>query len=229
MKKQIALAVVTIIAGITGCSSTFVQSSTSAIVHPVRTISALTRPQPVSRILCLWEAAEGQGVDGKPARGFAGQVLFFGHGEESPSEVNGEVIIYEYADYDANEVDPQPLHRFRFDSKAWSRHMTDGTLGLSYNVFIPYTKKSKLHDVCALQVVYISEDGRRVTSPFTEVTLASRTSGAPQKAMTRNIVTNSTNKNRLKQLGKRISDSQKAAATKTEDPLNSMTIALPQK
>jgi len=228
MRKMIALAMIAAVAGTTGCSSTFVQSSTSAIVHPVRTFSALTRPKPVSRILCLWEAAEGQGIDGQPSRGFAGQILFFTHGEESPIQVGGEVQIYEYADFDVNEDDPEPLHRFRFENGAWDRHMTDGTLGISYNVFIPYTRKSKLHDVCALRVVYRSEDGREVSSPFTEVTLASRTSGAPQKAMSRNIVTNSNNRDRLKQVSNQIAENRGRTDKPADDPLNSMTIKLPK-
>ena len=228
MKKMIALALVTVIAGTTGCSSTFVQSSKSAIVHPIRTFSALTRPKPVSRILCLWEPSEGMGVDGNPARGFAGQVMFFTYGEESPIRVDGEVQIYEYADYDPDADDPQPLHRFRFDGEAWNRHSTDGTLGLTYNVFIPYAKKSKRHDVCALRVVYVSEDGREVSSPFTEVTLASRTSGAPQTAMTRNVVSHSTNRDSLKQIGNRMADSRAESGRDKADPLNSMTIQLPK-
>jgi hypothetical protein len=54
--------------------------------------------QPVSEIICLWQPAEGQDMDGLPCRGFAGQLLFFAVGNEAPAEVGGEVMIYIFDD-----------------------------------------------------------------------------------------------------------------------------------
>lgn len=204
--------------GLVGCSSTsLLQTSTSMLNAPAAIIKRARTPAPVSKMLCLWEAAEGQGLDEKPARGFAGQIMFFTHGKASPIKVNGTVRIFEYVDFDDGDEDPTPAHVFTFDSGAWNAHRAEGTLGQSYNVFLPYVKKDKRHAVCALRVEIETEDGRKVSSPFTEVTLASKTSSRPAKAMQRDIVSRSEKTNSKAQ----------QPEPKEERKLESMTIQLP--
>lgn len=142
----------------------------------------------------MWEPAEGQGLDEKPSRGFAGQIIFFSHGDPEPIRVSGTVRIYEYTNYDENEEDPQPDHIFQFNDGGWNAHRAEGTLGQTYNVFLPYVKKDKGHAVCALRVEFESKDGRKVSSAFTQVTLASKTSAKPAAALRRNIIQNKTNR-----------------------------------
>ncbi|MEZ6131453.1 MAG: hypothetical protein R3C59_22490 [Planctomycetaceae bacterium] len=176
---------------VTGCSSSMLLKTSSTIVHaPANLLEAARGPRPVAKILCLWEPAEGQGLDEKPSRGFAGQIMFFGHGDASPMKVKGVVRIFEYVDYHPNQDDPQPLHVFNFDSGAWNVHRSEGTLGHSYNVFLPYVRKDKGHVVCALRVEIETEDGRKVSSPYTEVTLASRTSTLPATGIQRDVIRN---------------------------------------
>jgi len=214
----VCLATFSAVGGLVGCSSTsLLQTSSSMLNAPAAMLKAARAPDPVSKMLCLWEAAEGQGLDEKPARGFAGQIMFFTHGKASPIKVNGIVRIFEYVDFDADDEDPTPTHVFTFDSGAWNAHRAEGTLGQSYNVFLPYVQKDKGHAVCALRVEIETEDGRKVSSPFTEVTLASKTSNRPAKAMQRDIV-DRTEKTNSKDQTPKLAEVRK---------LDSMTIPLP--
>lgn len=207
---------------ISGCStSSLLQTSSSVMNAPSAMIKAVRAPDPVSKLLCLWEPAEGQGLDEKPSRGFAGQIMFFSPGKDSPVKVKGVVTIFEYIDYDPDAEDPQPDHVFTFDSGAWEAHRAEGTLGHSYNVFLPYVKKDKGHSVCALRVEIETEDGRKVSSPYTEVTLASKTSQRAGSAMHREIVKRSQHSNASE------SKMPEGLEVKEQRKLESMTISLP--
>lgn len=154
-------------------------TQSSMLRNPVQVISDLrgepSEAQP-ARVLCLWETAEGQGLDGQNARGFAGQVLFFGSGNAAPIPVTGAVRIHQYDDYDPADEHPEPIHVFVFDSAAWNAHRTEGTLGVGYNVFVPYVPKHSDMAYCGLKVEVVTEDGRSVSSPVTEINLAARPS-----------------------------------------------------
>ena len=222
MKPLISFLLVGTMAAISGCSSTFVKTSTSIMKSPMTAFTNARRPKPVSRILCLWEAAEGQGLDEKPSRGFAGQIMFFSPGEPSPVKVNGIVRIYEYVDFDDSLSEHQPIHEFIFDDGGWNAHRTESTLGETYNVFLPYVLKDGRHNVCALRVEFESEDGRKVSSPYTEVTLASKTTRKATQALARDIVTNKETKR-----GKDISPVSASKETEEAESLESMSIKLP--
>jgi hypothetical protein len=197
VNRRHTFAVLTIIAAITasatGCSS-LLHTSAAIIKSPVAFVSAIRAEKRIVKILCLWEPAEGQGLDGKPSRGFAGQILLFPHGSPSPISVHGKIHIYEYVHFDPDDEDPQPIHKFTFDDGGWNAHRTESTLGESYNVFLPYVPKDKGRASCALRVEYISPDGRVISSPYTEVQLAAKTSNRPASAVRRNILKESTEK-----------------------------------
>jgi hypothetical protein len=206
------------VSGLVGCSSTtLLQTSSSVLNAPAAMLQAARTPDRVSKLLCLWEAAEGQGLDEKPARGFAGQIMFFTHGKASPIKVNAVVRIFEYVNYDSDDENPIPTHMFTFDSGAWNAHRAEGTLGQSYNVFLPYVKKDKGHAVCALRVEIETEDGRKISSPFTEVTLASKTSNRAAKGIQRDVV------RKAQHSSSQVEKAEPVVARKLE----SMTIQLP--
>ena len=131
-----------------------------------------TREQPVMEIVTLWEAAEGVGLDEKPARGFAGQMLFFTAGTKEPLVINNGVEIYVFDDLGTEEEQTKPIHKFTFDGTSMKAFRTDTTLGTAYQLFVPYTRKGPYKATCGLRVKYISEDGRKVYSKMANVLLA---------------------------------------------------------
>lgn len=111
-----------------------------------------TAENPAVEVVSVWQPAEGTGVNGLPSRGFAGQVMFFTRTSPEPVQVNGDVRIYLFDDTGTVEERKKPIHQFDFTPEAWNTHITDGTLGASYNVFIPYTKDNPYQTRCNLRV-----------------------------------------------------------------------------
>lgn len=126
---------------------------------------------PAVDILCLWQPAEGSGVDGLPTRGVAGQILFFTGRDASPVVVNGDVRIYMFDDQGSPEEQAKPIRQFDFVGKAWNKHARSTTFGPAYQVFLPYARDG-LHKVhCSLRVRLEPKDGRPVYSKMEGVTL----------------------------------------------------------
>jgi len=171
---------------LSGCTQTSLFQSTTRLVRGVT--GKRDNPQ-AARLLCLWESAEGQGLDGRNARGFAGQILFFGYGDAAPIKVDGDIRIYQYDDYDPDDLNPKPIHVFNFNPDAWNAHHAETTFGHSYNVFLPYVKHHSERAHCALKVEFTPKNGRTVISPVTEITLDGRRGRSRnQSSVQRNVL-----------------------------------------
>ena len=212
-------ALILMMATVIGCAST-----STLVRDPGRLIGKPRAEQNVSRVLCLWEASRGTGVDGKPARGFAGQILFFGGGHDAAVQVDGDVRIIEYDAYSSDDDDPVPLHTFTFKADAWDVHRTEGSLGHSYSVFIPYMQKHKDTVNCGLKVEFVGSNGRVTASDTTEVLLPGRGAQASTSPLQRSVIRNSSrrigpNKNHEAQ--------SNVVSEKDASKLETTTIALP--
>lgn len=214
-----------------GCSSagSFFSHPTQLVKDPGRLIGRPKREECVVRIVSLWEAASGKDPDGKPARGFAGQILFFGPESQTGVRVKGKVVIYEYDGFDPESLDePEPIHSFTFEPDAWDLHRTEGTLGHSYSCFIPYMKKSRDQINCGLKVDFINDKGQRVSSEIVEVLLPSRSASTTAAARTRGFV-------RESQLGMKPIVQQTAhektatPAMEKQDSLETLSIPMPKR
>lgn len=201
--------------------------STAMLNQTNRLIGRSTSETQVTRILCLWEPAQGTGTDGRPARGFSGQILFFGPNDDAGARVSGTVSILEYDVYDPSDDDPSPLHTFRFEADAWDVHRTEGSLGHSYSVFIPYMQKHKDPVNCGMKVVFENPDGRSTGSEITHVLLPGRTTMAAGNTLQRNIkVTNSSDRPRPSRTeGK--AETTRSDRDAADEELETTTIHLP--
>jgi hypothetical protein len=65
----------------------------------------------------------------------------------------------------------KPFHQWDFLGDAWAIHLHDGTLGASYSVFIPYTRKTSQQAQCALRVRFTPETGSALYSDTVAVLL----------------------------------------------------------
>lgn len=129
---------------------------------------------PVREIVCLWEPAEGTGLDGQPARGFAGQMLFFTAGHQEPVQVDGDVSIFVFDDWGAPEEQAKPIHEFDFSNEAWNTYLRETNVGAAYQLFIPYTRKGGYSADCVLRVRVTPENGLPVYSKMSTIHLAGR-------------------------------------------------------
>ncbi|MBW3542489.1 MAG: hypothetical protein KY476_19680 [Planctomycetes bacterium] len=139
------------------------------------TIPTADAKNPVQRVVCIWEASEGRGVDGLPARGFAGQILFFTRTNSAPVRVEGDVRVYVFDDQGTPEEQKRPIHQYDFlhgeDADSWNRHLAVGALGPAYYVFIPYPRKGGHQARCALQVRLVPREGQPAFSDMISVVL----------------------------------------------------------
>lgn len=127
---------------------------------------------PVGEILCVWEAAEGRGLDNLPCRGFGGQLLFFANGYKEPVKATGDVRIYVFDDIGVDGDAGKPVHQFDFPAVAWNALLKPSNLGASYQIFIPYTRKGLHGATCTLRVRFTPEGGLPVYSRMASVELA---------------------------------------------------------
>ncbi len=127
---------------------------------------------PVMEVLCVWEPAEGRGVDNAPARGFGGQILCFASGYKEPVKVHGDVRVYVFDDKGVNGDTSLPIHQFDFTADAWNTFLKPSSLGPSYQIFIPYTRKGLDAAACTLRVRLTPEGGPPVYSRMATVALA---------------------------------------------------------
>lgn len=151
----------------TGCTTT---SLFSKLAHKQKFIKA-TADNPAVRCLCLWEAAEGTGVDNKPSRGVSGQIFFFTRGNVSSVEVDGDVRIYLFDDQGAPEDQAQPLHQFDFKEGTWKAHLTSTQFGPAYQLFVPYSRKGYHQADLALRVRLTPPNGMPLYSELARVSL----------------------------------------------------------
>lgn len=145
----------------------------TAVVHkPFSSIPTASSKEPVVEMICLWEPAEGIGIDNLPCRGFAGQILFFTSRGTEPVKVNGDVHIYVFDDLGTPEEQAKPIHRFDFDKDSFQAFLTETNLGIAYQLFIPYTRKTTHKATCSLRIKVTPEGGRDVYSKMASVILS---------------------------------------------------------
>lgn len=181
----------------------------------------------VARVVALWEPTTGKGIDDKNARGFGGQILFFGSGCETGARVHGTVNIYEYDNYDANsDEDPELLHTFAFDPDAWEVHRGAGTFGHSYSVFIPYMKHHKDQVHCGLKVELIMDDGRKISTSTTEVLLQGRRGRSETSESTRGFVRQTQIRSNPEAISGKVPGGETSSEPRT---LNTLSIPLPKR
>ena len=175
-----------------GCASStaLIRDPSMLVRDPGRLVGHPRIEQNVARVVSIWEPSSGKGLDDRNSRGFAGQILFFGAGCETGARVRGKVSIYQYDKYDADsDENPEPLHTFSFEPDAWDVHRTEGTLGHSYSVFIPYMNTRNKDQVnCGLKVEIVLEDGRKVSTQTTAVLLHGKNTGSLAARQTRGFV-----------------------------------------
>lgn len=134
---------------------------------------------PVLKIVGLWQPGEGIAGD-RPARGFSGQVLFF-TADNVPVQVDGEVMVYIFDDQGPEEEQVKPINEFIYPAESWNALLAKGSLGATYNVFIPYTRPGHHEANCTLRVRYSPKQGPTVYSEMIHIVL-SGTKAKPDSA-----------------------------------------------
>ncbi|HWL08159.1 MAG TPA: hypothetical protein VNQ76_07140 [Planctomicrobium sp.] len=162
-----------------GCQQMFLQPVSAWKRIKQESLPIASAEHPVYEVICMWEPGEGTGLDGLPARGFVGKIMFFAHGINPPVRVNGDVRIYLFDDHGTQEEQQHPIHQFNFDDKAFQTFLTESNLGAAYQLFIPYTRSGTQRATCSLRIRLTSPDSKPVYSKMGTLILPGSTPRAP--------------------------------------------------
>lgn len=162
---------VVVAAMVLACSSGCATSSLFSSLSHKEDVPKATSKNPAVRCLCLWEPAEGTGVDNKPARGVAGQIFFFTRDSVSSVAVEGDVRIFVFDDQGTEEEQSKPLHQFDFKDNTFQAFLTPTQFGPSYQLFVPYSRKGRHQAELAVRVRLAQDGAPPVFSEITKVVL----------------------------------------------------------
>lgn len=152
---------------IPGCTTTGMLSKLSFRKENPKATAA----NPAVRILCMWQPADGVGVDDKPARGVAGQIFFFTRNNVTPVEVDGDVRIFLFDDQGSETQQGMPLHEFDFVKGAWNAQLVNTQFGPAYQLFVPYSRKGRHQAELAVRVRLTPLNGPTIFSDMSKVSL----------------------------------------------------------
>lgn len=133
-------------------------------------VPKVTPENPIAQVLAVWQPADGV-FSGRTSRGFAGQIYFFTAGNPLPAEADGEVTVYVFDDVGSEEEQVKPIHQFRYTADAWKKLKTQGKVGQTYGIFIPYTRPGIEEAQCSLRVRYTPTNGPTIHSEMANVPL----------------------------------------------------------
>ena len=99
-----------------------------------------------------------------PTRGFGGRFYFYNEKTQA-IPVDGELMVYGFDDTNKPQISEdlsQANKRFRFTAEQFTTHFTEGELGASYSVWIPWDEAYGAPRKIMLIPTFMSKDGRTV-------------------------------------------------------------------
>ncbi len=110
-------------------------------------------------IACIWQEGEGRDSRGMPCRGFCGQIMFQASGSKTPAIAPGAVSIYVFDNVGTIEEQSKPFQVFNFTAEEWDTFQRKTNLGMTYQLFIPYTRPGRLEAECSLRLKFTPKEG----------------------------------------------------------------------
>ncbi len=123
----------------------------------MRTIPTASPQNPVADFACIWQQGEGRDQRGRPCRGFCGQLMFQTAASKKPGIVRGAVTIYVFDNQGTLEEQTKPFQVFEFNADEWASFQRKTNLGMTYQLFVPYTRPGGREAECQLHVKFTPE------------------------------------------------------------------------
>ncbi len=109
---------------------------------------------PVIDFSCIWQQGEGRDQHGKPCRGFCGQLMFLTAASKKPGVIRGAVSIYVFDNVGTLADQTKPFQTFEFSADEWASFQRRTNLGMTYQLFVPYTRPGGREAECQLHVKF---------------------------------------------------------------------------
>ncbi len=95
-------------------------------------------PEIPTRMVSTWTEAVENRIGAKSRRGFGGRITFFKSGIEKPVRVDGQLVVYAFDETTREPYRTEPTRRFVFPADTLEVRESDGELGTSYSVWLPW-------------------------------------------------------------------------------------------
>ncbi len=132
--------------------------------NAMRSIPVAGPNNPVVDFACIWQQGEGRDEKGKPCRGFCGQLMFRTGAGGKPGIVHGAVTIYVFDNVGTLEEQTRPFKSFEFTADEWATFQRRTNLGMTYQLFIPYTRPGGREADCQIHVKFTPVGGLPIYS-----------------------------------------------------------------
>lgn len=113
-------------------------------------------------------------LPGKPAtRGFGGRFYFYNEKTQA-IPVDGDMVVYGFDDTNKTQTTEdlsQATKRFRFTAEQFTTHFSEGELGASYSVWIPWDEAYGAPKKIMLIPTFLTKDGRMVRGSAANLSL----------------------------------------------------------
>lgn len=132
-----AALVCSLIAASVGCQSTGQKLSN---VNPLPKMlgkeenAEYGRPE---RVVATWAEAVLH-RNGEGTRGFGGRLFFYDRASTKPIRVEGQLVVYAFAEDGRAATDHKPTKRFVFPPEQFAKHQSESEIGPSYSVWLPW-------------------------------------------------------------------------------------------
>ncbi|HMP07009.1 MAG TPA: hypothetical protein PJ982_11705, partial [Lacipirellulaceae bacterium] len=95
-------------------------------------------PEVPVRLVSAWTEATHHRAGEKPTRGFGGRLAFFTNASENPVRVDGQLVVYAFDETSRADYETQPTRRYVFPADQFAVYESEGPLGPSYSVWLPW-------------------------------------------------------------------------------------------
>ena len=119
-----------------------------------------------------------------PTRGFGGRFYFYNEKTQA-IPVDGDLVVYGFDDTNkqqSTEDLSQANKRFRFTAEQFTTHFTEGELGASYSVWIPWDEAYGAPKKIMLIPTFLTKDGRTVRGAAASLNLPGVSKEQPPEA-----------------------------------------------
>jgi hypothetical protein len=97
----------------------------------------LERPM---KIIAVWtDTILSQGEE-TPARGFGGRLMFYSRDDSKPVKVEGSLVVYAFDETNRDPRNVRPERKYVFSEEEFARHHSEGKMGHSYSVWLPWDR-----------------------------------------------------------------------------------------
>lgn len=132
-------------------------------------------PQIPTRMVSTWTEAVENRIGAKSRRGFGGRLTFFKSGSEKPVRVDGQLVVYAFDETTREPYQTEPTRRYVFPAESLAVRESDGELGTSYSVWLPWDESGGTERKISLIARFEPKDGPVIAGEQTNHYLA----GAP--------------------------------------------------